>query len=445
MVGRRRPWRGGHHSVTRSMPSPLSQKLTSRHLSSLPATAERYIIWDTELRGFGCRIETSGTKSFLVRYRPNGGGRNAPKRFLTLGRYPVLSPEDARRQARRVLGEVARGEDPADKRRTVRNDMTVADLCDLYMKEAPRLPTRFGKPKGKDTLKYDRGRIERHIKPLLGRRLIGDLAAADIRRFMRDVARGKTAADIKLGPRTRVIVKGGQGAATRVVGLLSGIFSFAVAEGLRADNPVRGVTRYADGKSERTLTIKEITELGKALNSAAANGANPSAIAIIRLLIFTGARRNEIAGLRWEEVDFERDTIRLGADRHKTGAMHGTKSFPLTLPARAILEQLVDGRTSEFVFPATSGTSHFQGIKRVWAAVRRFANLSDVRLHDLRHSFASIGVSSGDSLPVIGALLGHSNARTTQRYAHVSRDPVRKAAERIAQEMAAALSSNPKC
>jgi len=313
------------------------------------------------------------------------------------------------------------------------------------MKEAPRLPTRFGKPKGKDTLKYDRGRIERHIKPLLGRRLIGALAAADIRRFMRDVARGKTAADIKLGPRTRVIVKGGQGAATRVVGLLSGIFSFAVAEGLRADNPVRGVTRYADGKSERTLTIKEITELGKALNSAAANGANPSAIAIIRLLIFTGARRNEIAGLRWEEVDFERDTIRLGADRHKTGAMHGTKSFPLTLPARAILEQLVDGRTSEFVFPATSGTSHFQGIKRVWAAVRRFANLSDVRLHDLRHSFASIGVSSGDSLPVIGALLGHSNARTTQRYAHVSRDPVRKAAERIAQEMAAALSSNPKC
>jgi integrase len=417
--------------------NPLN--LTSSALSGLEAGSERYIVWDTALKGFGCRVETSGTKSFFVRYRPNGGGRNAPKRFFTLGRFPVLSPNDARREARRVLGAVSRGEDPAKDRRAARKDMTISDLCDVYMREAPRMPTRFGRPKNTLTLNYDQGRIDRHIKPLIGQRLVGDVTAVDVRRFMRDIARGKTAIDEKIGPRRRIIVRGGTGAATRVMGLLSGIFSFAVAEGIRPDNPVRGVKRYADGRSERTLTVNELSELGKALETAEAQGVNLSAIAIIRLLTFTGARRNEIAGLKWDEVDFERDVIRLGPHRHKAGAQVGSKMIPLTQPTRAILADLAKYRTSEFVFPASSGKSHFQGIKRVWLAVRAMAGLEDVRLHDLRHSFASIGVSSGDSLPIIGALLGHSNARTTERYTHLSRDPVRKAADRIALGIAEAL------
>lgn len=421
------------------MSTANSQKLTNKTVSALPIEDARYVAWDAELRGFGCRVERSGTKTFIVRYRPHGGGRNAPKRYFTIGRFPILAPDEARREARRVLGAVAQGQDPADERREDRQKITVAALCDLYLQEAPKIPTRFGRPKSADTLKFDRGRIENHIKPLLGQRRVGDVTAADIQRFMRDIARGKTAMNERVALRKRVVVKGGEGAATRVVGLLSGIFSFAVSEGIRSDNPVRGVRRYADGKSERTLDPKELAALGKALREVEAEGGNPSAIAIILLLVFTGARRNEIAALRWSEVDFERDVIRLSPDRHKTGAITGRKEILLAPPARDVLERLP--RTSEFVFPATSGTSHFQGIKRVWEKVRRRAGLHDVRLHDLRHSFASIGVSSGDSLPVIGALLGHSNARTTQRYAHVSNDPVRKAANRIARNIAVSLNN----
>ncbi len=407
-----------------------SLKLTNKSVSALPATGTRYVTWDSELPGFGCRIAPNGTKTFLVRYRPNGGGRNAPKRYLTVGRFPVLSPDDARREARRVLGAVTQGEDPADSRRVGRQDMTVAALCDLYMDEAPRLPTRFGRPKSAETLRFDKGRIDRHIKPLLGRKRVGDITTADVQRFMRDIARGKTATDEKTGPRTRIIVRGGEGAATRVVGLLSGIFTFAVSEGIRPDNPVRGVRRYADRKSERALKSEELVALGKAIRAVESEGGNPSAIAIILLLFFTGARRTEIAGLRWNEVDFEHDVIRLAPDRHKTGASSGSKAILLTPPARAILERLASNRSSEYVFPATTGSSHFQGIKRVWQSIRTMAGLTNVRLHDLRHSFASIGVSSGDSLPVIGALLGHSNHRTTQRYAHLEKSPVRRAASR---------------
>ncbi len=420
------------------MRSGRSEKLTNRTVAALAPGLERYVVWDSELRGFACRVEPSGTKSFLVRYRP-GGGRSAPKRFYTIGRFPIFSPEDARREARRLLGAVATGQDPAGERNAARSDMSVAELCDLYMREAPNLPTKFGQPKGAETLSTDQGRIDNHIKPLLGKKRVGDIVAADIQRFMRDIAAGKTAKDNKTGPRKRLIVKGGRGAATRVTGLLSGIFSFAVAEGIRAENPVKGVQRYADGKSDRALSLQEITKLGFVLRRMAEQGVNPSAINIIKLLIVTGARRNEIAGLRWGEVDFERSVIRLPAHRHKTGSQKGAKYIPLTDPARTILSELSEDRTSDFVFPATSGDSHFQGIKRVWQKARAQAGLNDVRLHDLRHTFASTGVSSGDGLPIIGALLGHSNARTTQRYAHIANDPLQKAAGRIAKNLADAL------
>ncbi len=411
------------------MLDPIPTKLTNPVVEALARRNRRYIVWDTVLKGFGCRIETSGTKSFLVRYRAVGGGRNAPKRFYTIGRFPTLNTQEARK----ILAGAVRGEDPAGARNAARQDMTVAELCDLYMREAPHLPTRFGVPKSTETLRFDQGRIDSHIKPLLGRRRVGDVNSVDIQRFMRDIAKGRTARNQKAGPRKRVIVRGGRGAATRVTGLLSGIFTFAVMEHIRPYNPVRGVRRYADGKSERSLQPDEIAALGKALETYEQNGGNPAVMAIVRLLIFTGARRSEIAALRWDEVDFTRDVIRLGANRHKTGASAGAKEILLTAPAKAILLSIYEDRSSAFVFPAANGKIHFQGLKKPWETIRAAAGLSDVRLHDLRHSFASIGVSGGDSLPVIGALLGHSNPKTTQRYAHVARNPVRVAADRIAE------------
>jgi integrase len=280
----------------------------------------------------------------------------------------------------------------------------------------------------------DRGRIDRHIKPLIGSKRAFEVTTADVERLMKDIAAGKTRADFKTGrSRSRVIVRGGKGAATRTVGLLGGIFSFAQRQGIRADNPCRGVRRYPDKASERFLSPAEIANLGAVLSKVELQGANSSAVNIIRLLAMTGARRNEIAGLRWDEVDLDRACLRLKDS--KTGA----KVIQLGAAPILLLSGLKPTNSSTYVFPATSGTSHFQGIKRVWQAVRKEAGFPDLRLHDLRHSFASIGLASGDTLSLIGALLGHSNARTTGRYAHLADDPKKNAANRISGEIARAL------
>jgi integrase len=308
--------------------------------------------------------------------------------------------------------------------------MTIAGLCDLYLEEGTET-------KKASTVATDEGRILRHIKPLLGSRLISEVTTADVERFMRDVAKGKTAADVKTKKRGRAIVEGGKGTASRTVGLLGGIFTFAVARKLLGTNPVRGVKRYTDRKGERFLSPKELTALGEALRALEAERANASAIAVIRLLTFTGARKGEITGLRWPEVDLERCCLRL-ADS-KTGA----KVIPLAPPALAILSELSREGESPFVFPAEAGDGHFQGTEKVWRKVRAKAGLADVRLHDLRHSFASVGLLAGDSLPLIGKLLGHADVKTTARYAHLAEDPVKEAAKRIANTIAAAMEGRP--
>ena len=401
-------------------------RLSKRNIDQLQSSAARLIYWDDELAGFGLRVEPSGNKTFFVRYRP-GGGRNAPKRFLTIGRYGKLTPDQARTEARKVLSAGELGLDPAAERLQKRKEMKVADLCDLYLD----IGVETKKPL---TVKGDRGRINAHIKPLIGMKRVSEVTVAGIERLMKDIAAGKTKADFKTGTsRSRVMVRGGKGAATRTIGLLGGIFTFAQRHGIRADNPCRGVKRYPDLASERFLSPSEIGSLGEALSKSESNGASAIATNIIRLLILTGARRNEIAGLQWSEVDIERSCLRLKDS--KTGA----KVIPLGAPAMQILSNLRPTVGSEYVFPATSGTSHFQGIKRIWQAVRKDAGFQDLRLHDLRHSFASIGLASGDTLQIIGALLGHSNSRTTSRYAHLADDPKKNAANRISGQIADAL------
>ena len=407
-------------------------KLTDRVVNAAKAEARRYMIWDTDKKGFGLRVEPSGHKSFIVRYRANGGGRNAPRRQMKIdgASGEVLTAEAARKLANLILADVAHGKDPQDDLAAKRREMTVAALCGLYLEEGTET-------KKASTLATDRGRIERHIKPLLGARLISEITSADIERFMRDVAKGKTAADVKTMKRGRAIVEGGKGTAARTVGLLGGIFTFAVARKLRADNPVRGVKRYADKKGERFLSSSELATLGETLRAFEAKGANKAALAIIRLLTFTGARKGEIAGLKWAEADLERSCLRL-ADS-KTGA----KVIPLGPPALAILSELTPVDGSPFVFPAESGNGVFQGTDKVWRKVRKAAKLSDVRLHDLRHSFASAGLAAGDSLPLIGKLLGHADVKTTARYAHLADDPVKAAAKRISSNIAAAMDGKP--
>ena len=268
-------------------------RITKRTVDALRKTGKDYVHWDGELTGFGVRVRATGSKSFVAVYRT--GGRNTPLRRVTIGAVGKIEADKARDEASAIIRQAELGHDRAAEKAKARAELTFGRVCDLYLEEG----CETKKP---STIATDKGRIERHIKPLLGKKRIGEITRADVERFMRDVASGKTAVDEKTKARGRAIVEGGKGTATRTVGLLGGIFSFAVARQLRTDNPVRGVKRYVDKKGETFLSPAELGKIGMALADAESAGANPSAVAIIRLLAFTGARKNEIASLRWSEV-----------------------------------------------------------------------------------------------------------------------------------------------
>ncbi|MCC6829156.1 MAG: tyrosine-type recombinase/integrase [Novosphingobium sp.] len=427
-----------------------SEKLTKRAVDAAQPQAKRYWLRDGELRGFAVRVLPSGVKTYVAVYRA-GTGRGAPQREYTIGQHGEVTLDQAREEARRVLGAARLGGDPQGERVGKRSELTVAQLCDLYLTEGVAT-------KKASTLATDRGRITTHIKPLLGKKHISSVTSGDVERFMRDVAQGKTATEpTKVRPGVISHVRGGKGTASRTVGLLGGIFSFAVRHKLRPDNPVRGVTRYKDGRSERFLSAKELARLGEAITKAAADGSNTKGLAVIRLLTTTGARKSEIEGLRWDEIDFEQSALRLRDS--KTGA----KVIAIGAPALSLLAELAAETRSRqvkaeveanaagqpnpvpspWVFPAGRGSAgHWVGTAKVWTAIRAKADLADVRLHDLRHTYASLAVGAsggGQSLAVIGKLLGHADVRTTARYAHLADDPVRQAANRIAEAAAAGL------
>ncbi len=403
-----------------------TRKLTKRSVDNAKANGRDTFYWDTEIKGFGLKVTPAGRKAYVCQYRAGGGRRGATRRY-TIGIHgSPWTVDQARVEAKRILGLASNGKDPASAKQEQRAALTVAELCDLYLAEGCAT-------KKASTLATDRGRIERHIKPLLGSLKVHSVTRAHVRRFLQDVAGGKTATDVKTKKRGRAIVKGGKGTATRTVGLLGGIFAYALEHGIIAENVVRGVKRFPDRKSERFLSEKELGDLGRALRSLAENGENAQAIAIIKLLIFTGARKGEIERLLWSEVDMERGLLELGDSKT------GQKAIVLNPPALQVLSEIERIGESPFVFPASKGKGHFEGVPKVWRKARDLAGLPDVRLHDLRHSFASVAVSGGASLPVIGALLGHAHAATTQRYAHLSNDPLRTVSGTVGQTLANAL------
>lgn len=399
-------------------------KISKRAVDATEPGDHDVYLWDADLAGFGLKVTPAGGKVYLVQYRM--GGRKGRTRRVTIGRHGQLTPDQARREAKRLLGQVAAGHDPAEVRAEARRDPTVADLCDLYLTEgcATKKPS---------TLATDRSNIERHIKPLLGRRRVRTVKRADVERFQQDVARGNTAADVKTGPRGRAIVTGGRGTAARTVAVLGAIFTFAVKRDLRPDNPVRGVTRYKGERKERFLGLTELARLGDALATAEREGENAAAVAGIRLLVMTGARKSEITSLRWEYVDMERSCLRLPDS--KTGA----KVIPVGAPVLELLASLRPLEGNPYVLPGDKTGRYFLGLPKAWARIRKRAGLDDVRLHDLRHSFASVAVSGGDSLYLVGKLLGHRQSRTTEVYAHLADDPLRAVADRTAGQIAAAM------
>ncbi len=405
------------------MPNP---KITKTLVDGAHAEPADYFIWDSELKGFGLKVSKGGRKTYVCQYR-TAGGRTGESRRLTIGAHgSPWTVETARSEARKILGRAANGEDPAQEKQDLKKRLSVAELCDQYLQHGCAT-------KKASTLATDRGRIERHIKPLIGRKKVQDVTRADIKKFLQDIAHGKTAADIKTGKRGRAIVRGGEGAATRTVGLLGGIFAYAVDCGMIDTSPVLGVKRFADKRGNRYLSQQELVALGEALRRAETEGENPSALAILKLLVFTGARKGEIERLTWPEIDFAAGYLKL--EDSKTGQ----KAIPLNAGALQVLHDQKRIEGNNHVFPAYRGDGHYEGTPKVWERIRSMAGLQNVRLHDLRHSFASIAVSGGASLPIIGALLGHANSATTQRYAHLSDDPLRAASEAVGSQIAAAL------
>jgi integrase len=409
------------------MPNP---KITKTVVDGADAKLDDYFVWDSELTGFGLKVSKGGRKTYVCQYR-TVGGRAGDSRRLTIGAHgSPWTVETARAQAKKILGRAANGEDPAQEKQDLKKRLTIAELCDQYLRNgcATKKPS---------TIATDRGRIERHIKPLIGRKKVQDITRADIKKFLQDIAHGKTAADIKTGKHGRAIVRGGEGTATRTVGLLGGIFAYAVDCGMIDTSPVVGVKRFTDKKGNRYLSQRELVALGEGLRRAETEGENPSALAILKLLVFTGARKGEIETLKWPEIDFEAGYLKLADSKT------GQKAIPLNAGALQVLsdQKLLQG--SDYVFPAYRGEGHYEGTPKVWRRIRSMAGIENVRLHDLRHSFASIAVSGGASLPIIGALLGHADSSTTQRYAHLSDDPLRAASEAVGSQISAALSSNP--
>jgi integrase len=363
--------------------------------------------------------------SYVLFYR-TAEGRT---RWHTIGRHgSPWTPDMARDEAHRLLGGIAGGSDPAADRRAKRKAATVGELCDLYLAdiEAGRTLTRRRTPKKASTLVTDRGRIERHIKPLLGPLKVASVTREDVDAFMHDVSAGKTAGKTKTAKKRGLAnVRGGLGTASRTVGLLGAIFAYAIRRRMRPDNPVHGVMRPVDGRRERRLTDDEYKALGDSIGKGEAAGIWPPAIAVARFLALTGWRSGEALGLRWSEIDLARRTATL-ADT-KTG-----KSVrPLSHAACDVLRSLT--RWGELVFPATRGNGRMSGFPKLWARIAALGALpTDVTPHTLRRSFASLAGDLGYSDPTIAALVGHKGHTITSRYVHAADAVLLAAADAVA-------------
>lgn len=431
-------------------------KLDKQAVDGLEADTKPYVAWCGDLPGFGVSVRPSGSKSFIAQY--DFGGRRGVTRRVTIGRYgEPWTLKAAHDRAKDILHDAKRGIDFAEAKAKRKAEYTVAELCDEYVAEG----CDHKKP---STVATDKGRIERHIKAhSIGSMKIGDVKRTDIEKFMRAVATGKTATDSNtdrsLQPKKggRIIVTGGKGAATRTVRLLGGIFSYAVKCEYIKENPRSGVKVYADGKGERFLSPEEITRLGDTLREAETVGLpwqlkdgpkakhtpkmggdqreviSAYAIAAIRLLMLTGCRAGEILNLQWSHVDMERGILNLPTS--KTGA----KKVLIGAAALKVLAELPRVKGNPYVIVGEVKDKPRSDLKRPWKRITNRAGLTDLRLHDLRHSFASVGVASNLGLSIVGKLLGHASPATTARYAHIADSAERRALNEIENTIAAGM------
>ena len=415
-----------------------TMKITKRTVDGLRPKERLFTVYDTELKGFGVRVMPSGVASYIVEYRPDGGGRNVAKKRMTVGRVGEVTPDEARTLARDKLTEVRKGSDPLADRQTKRREMKIADLIDQWETDNPS-GKRTGKPMIARTRSYTLARLRHHVVPILGKKRVSEVTVDDVNDLMQRVAKGETKLDAKSQKkRGRIRVRGGNGAARKVAGDLSIVFGYAVEKRIVAVNPVSAARKPRGGKRFDFLRQEEMTAIGNALAVLEAEGANKSGIAILRLILLTGARPIEIESLRWSEVDTQGRCLRL--EKSKTGQ----SSRPLSVPAIDLLKSVphVDG--SPFVFPATRGDGHFSGSKKLWNKARSKAGLPNRVRYHARHAVASLALSEGHDMASVAALLGHSGPRTTMAvYAHVLDERAHQAANNIGAKIDAAMTTKP--
>ena len=396
-------------------------RITKRTVEML---APQATVWDLHVKGFGVRRQRA-RRVYFLKARINGR-----QRWITIGDHGApWTPETARKEAQRIWGAIRDGVDVALLRDHRSQRLRISDLCLRFLEEHA---DQHKKPSSRHT---DRRNIENHLLPLLGDRFIDEVTRADIDQLKRAVRDGRTAdpnATRKQSYRGGAVVAGGTGVANRCLALLSKMFNLAESWGLRPENsnPVRHVEKYREGKRERYLSPMEFARLGRIFaDSEGAETESPYAIAALRLLILTGARLGEILQLRWQDVDFEQRALRLRDSKT------GQKVIFLSRPALDVLTAIPRVASNPYVVVGGRPGQPLRNLQKPWGRIRQAAELDGVRIHDLRHSYASIAAAAGMSLPIIGKLLGHSKSATTERYAHLAADPLRAANEVIGAQL----------
>lgn len=410
----------------------MSIKLTKRSVDAIHPTGHASITYDADLKGFGVRMGPSGSLSWFVEYRPGAGGRRVSKRRMVLGSRE-LTPEQARTAAKEVLANVALGKDPATSRQRERDMSTFREFAQRYLSEEAALKLKPGTVKNYEIC------VRKHAAPTLGSIKLDAVSTADISRLHLRIGQAK--------PMT----------ANRVVECISSIYRYAAICNVvpYGHNPTNGIRAFREHRRERFLSSAELAKLGEAIREGETVGipyivdeTKPTskhapkpenrrtlidqfAAAAVRLLLLTGARLREILDLKWDYVDLERGLLFLPDSKT------GRKTIVLNAPAMGILAGLP--RMSCFVIAGEQQNKPRVDLNRPWRAIVRRAGLQGLRIHDLRHTHASFGAGAGLGLPIIGKLLGHTQASTTQRYAHLDADPLRRASEQIASQIATAM------
>jgi integrase len=373
----------------------MATKLSDKIVKELPAPATgNKVTYDSDETGFGVRVTAAGAKAFILNYRT----KSHRERRFTIGKPPRWTVAAARNQAKTLKKRIDLGEDPMAELRAGRHAPTVADLCERYVEQhLPKKRERSGRD--------DENMIAKRVLPALGAVKVADITFSDIDGLHRKITKGGTPLR-----------------ANRVIALLSKMFNLAIRWEMRTDNPCRGIERNPENKRTRYLSGAELVslteELAKIEDQQAAN--------VVRLLLLTGARAGEVMAAKWEDIDLEAGVWTKPGATTKQKTVH---RVPLSAPARQLLAGF-GAEPNGYIFPGRSG-GHRKTVRKAWSDLCKATGIADARAHDLRHTFASHLASGGSSLPIIGALLGHTQAQTTMRYAHLLDDPLRAATERV--------------